>query len=208
MRKVIGLLAVLVTATLLFFTQQTNEFMMIVYLLILYLGNSFLISNKDNNDLVPLLTCTEFFYVFDFYLFVNHKNVATIFSFLAIVFSCLTIVCLLKEKQTNLLKTTIKNEKEKSNKMNKVALLFLIIALVFNIVLISFIDYNKQIAINELTMLVMILLMTVVIFLQGFIFKDSKKDAETKKKFNIKRFILVIILLILIKRKIRNMLDV
>ncbi len=178
MRRVINLLAMVLTVTLMFITQDTSEYMFILYILILYLGNSFLMSHKNSNDLVPLLTCTELFYLFDFYLFINHRAEANIFAYLAVIFSFLLIVCILKERRSNLPPTTIKREKKKQKQMLGLSLGFLLFAFLFNVILLSLINYHNINYIYPLTMLIMTLLMTTVIIYTGYIDRDKR----TKKK--------------------------
>ncbi len=183
MRKIIGLLAIIVTSTLLLFTQDTSEFMFIVYLLILYLGNSFLISKLVNNDLVPLLTTTEIFYILDFYLLLNNDLYGSIvFCFLAVAFSFLSIVCLVKEVRRDLPKEEIANEPEHFEKMRKVSLVLCIIAFVYNIILLGLIDYSVAECVYPLAMLIMTLLMTSVIVYQGFIGYNLHKQKSKAKK--------------------------
>ncbi len=181
MRKVIGLLAIIVTATLLLFTGDTSPFMLVVYLLILYLGNSFLMSQKESNDLVPLFTTTELFYVFDFYLVFKNEPEAWLFCFLAVAFSLLSIILLVKEKKTNLPIVAINEEKKKYDKMRKISLVLLIGALVFNVILLSLINFYSITGIYELTLLAMTLLMTVTIIYQGYIAREPKNENDETK---------------------------
>ncbi len=181
-RRVINLLAMILTVTLMFITQNTSEYMFILYILILYLGNSFLMSNKSNNDLVPLLTCTELFYLFDFYLFVNHSAVANVFAYLAVIFSFLLIICILKERRNNLPTVTIKREIKKQKLMLSVSLACLLIAFLFNVILLSLINYHNINYIYPLTMLLMTLCMTTVIIYTGYIDRDKKTKHKKKQR--------------------------
>ncbi len=178
MRRVIGLLAIVVTATLMFLTSNISEFMMIVYLLILYLGNSYLISYRSNNDLVPALTCTEFFYIFDFYLLINHHSGANTFAMLAVLFSALLIVCYMKEKKTDLPVVEYEDEDKKLLTFRKISLVMLFIALIFNVILLSLIDFSKINYIYEIVMLVMTLLLTIIIICEGYLISDKKQVSK------------------------------
>lgn len=191
MKRIIGFLAIIVTATLLLFTNQTNEFTFIIYLLILYLGNSLLISYNKKAELIPLLTCTQLFYIIDFYLLIKGENSAIIFAFLAVIFSFLTIILILKDINENVSQVEIKNERKKEILLKKISLVGLLIGLLFNVIILAFVSCSNVNCLYDITMLLMTLIMTIVIIYQGFISKNKKRYISNRPYFVLSVFYLL-----------------